>query len=452
MSGKEQLQLLERYYNKEGSQLLVVYGQKNIGMEQQLRDFCTGKPCHYYHARACSEREQLYLWGKELQESGAVLPEYPDFTQIFQAICEADSAKKVIVIEDFHNIIKQSDDFMPWLVRFMKDEKKPQDVLIIFTSTAIGWIENSMVARIGSAAYLISGFVKMKEQGFAECKQYFSRNTKEQQIEIYAVLGGYIQLWKQFENGLSIKENICRHVLPKESYLHEEALRIVAGELREPGVYHTILCALAAGRQKLNDLHLHTGFSRAKISVYLKNLMELELVEKVFSYDTAGREHSQKGIYRISNPFVAFYFRFIYPNMSALAYMEPEAFYEAYIQNAFAGFVETAFKKICTEALVEMNERQALPVPGIKIGEWIGKIGDIDIITQTEDGKITIALCNWEKEKIMFEDYEWFLFCADKAKISADYICLFSARGFDEKIILEAEERGIIKLYTAEIL
>ena len=89
---------------------------------------------------------------------------------------------------------------------------------------------------------------------------------------------------------------------------------------------------------------------------------------------------------------------------------------------------------------------------GGKVWEWIGKIGDIDIITQTEDGKITIALCNWEKEKIMFEDYEWFLFCADKAKISADYICLFSARGFDEKIILEAEERGIIKLYTAETL
>ena len=28
-------------------------------------------------------------------------------------------------------------------------------------------------------------------------------------------------------------------------------------------------------------MYAHTGFSRAKISVYLKNLMELELVEKV---------------------------------------------------------------------------------------------------------------------------------------------------------------------------
>ena len=44
-------------------------------------------------------------------------------------------------------------------------------------------------------------------------------------------------------------------------------------------------------------MYAHTGFSRAKISVYLKNLMELELVEKVLP-----------GTYEICNAFVRFYF------------------------------------------------------------------------------------------------------------------------------------------------
>ena len=61
---------------------------------------------------------------------------------------------------------------------------------------------------------------------------------------------------------------------------------------------------MARDCNKLNDIYRHTGFSRAKISVYLKNLMELDLAEKVYSYDTEGRSDTQKGIYRtLSKPF-----------------------------------------------------------------------------------------------------------------------------------------------------
>ena len=57
--------------------------------------------------------------------------------------------------------------------------------------------------------------------------------------------------------------------------------KMAVGGIAETAVYDTILATLADGRHgKLNDMYAHTGFSRAKISVYLKNLMELELVEK----------------------------------------------------------------------------------------------------------------------------------------------------------------------------
>lgn len=80
-------------------------------------------------------------------------------------------------------------------------------------------------------------------------------------------------------------------------------IKWLSEELRETAVYDTILATLADGRHgKLNDMYAHTGFSRAKISVYLKNLMELELVEKVLP-----------GTYEICNAFVRFYFCFLFP-------------------------------------------------------------------------------------------------------------------------------------------
>lgn len=76
-------------------------------------------------------------------------------------------------------------------------------------------------------------------------------------------------------------------------------IKWLSEESRETAVYDTILATLADGRHgKLNDMYAHTGFSRAKISVYLKNLMELELVENV-----AARLHM-----RSVNAFVRFLF------------------------------------------------------------------------------------------------------------------------------------------------
>lgn len=63
-------------------------------------------------------------------------------------------------------------------------------------------------------------------------------------------------------------------------------------------------------------MYAHTGFSRAKISVYLKNLMELELVEKVLP-----------GTYEICNAFVRFYFCFLFPHQTSER-TEGSTFYE----------------------------------------------------------------------------------------------------------------------------
>lgn len=448
MAGKErtELQYLNHYYEKEGSQLVVLYGQKNMGMTGMIQDFCHDKPQSYYRARPCSEREQLYLWGCELKEEGAFLSPYPAYSDLLYSIIEKRSRKKVIVIEEFQNIIKQSRDFMPELIQFIHNQWNNQPVMVILASTSIGWIENSMVQKIGEAAYEISGFIKMKEQSFFDAARRFPDSTKEQQIELYAILGGFPELWTHFEEGITVKENICRHILRRDSFLHEEALRLVAGELRETGVYHAILAALAAGRQKLNDLHLHTGFSRAKISVYLKNLMELEIVEKVFSYDTAGRENTQKGIYRIQNHFVNFYFRYLYPHMSRLAVMPAEEFYETYIAPDFRSFTAPFFSQVCREYIERMNHKERLPITYVRAGEWVGKVGNIDIAAQDEEGHTLICLCNWEKPVMLYEDYEWLLFCAEKAKLPADHIYLFSASRFDEKLILESKVKSNLKL------
>ncbi len=440
-----ELGYLNNYYDRDGSQILIVYGQKHIGKTALVREFMKDRPGYYYLAKACSEREQAYQWGRQLAHDGYIVEKFPTFQEIFEKISRRATGKKVVVIDEFQNIVRASDAFMKDLVAFVHSQWNRDNVMVILISSSIGWIENSMITRIGEAAYELSGLLKIKEMPFADIVERFPNFRIEECVEAYAILGGIPGLWNQFDDRLTIQQNICRNILDSNSFLYEEGERILTDQLREPGVYNTIMASIAAGAHKLNDLYLHTEFSRAKISVYLKNLIELELVEKVFSYDTAGKENVQKGIYRISHPFVDFYYTYIYPHLSDLQMLSVGEFYNHYIMRDFRRYVSGYFKLVCRQHLARLGERHRLPIDCGTIGEWIGKAGSLDIIAQDQEGRTLIGLCNWEKP-MTYEDYENLLLYAKKAKISADYIYMYTAFRFDEKLNLEAKVKSNLKL------
>lgn len=441
-----ELKYLNNCYDREGNQILVVYGQKYIGKTTLIKEFIQDKPNHYYLTPACSEREQAYQWGRLLRYEGAVLQEFPSFQDIFKSIVRRNVGKKVIVVDEFQNVVRAGDNFMKELVAFVHDQWNSTEVMVILCSSSIGWIENSMITKIGEAAHELSGFLKIREMPFEDIVQRFPNFRIEECVEAYAVLGGIPGLWNRFDDRLTIQQNICRNILNVNSFLFEEGERIVTEELREPAVYNTILASMAAGNHKLNDLYLHTEFSRAKISVYIKNLMELELVEKVFSYDTDGRENVQKGIYRISYPFVHFYFTYLYPHMSELQMLSVGEFYSRYIMPHFRSYVSEYYKQICRQHLAKWNERDKLPIRVGNIGEWVGKTGTLDIIAQDEQGLTLVGLCNWEKPMVTYDDYENLILFARKAKIKVDYIYMYTAGRFDEKLNLEAKVKKNLKL------
>ena len=440
-----ELKYLNNYYDREGSQILVVYGQKHIGKTALVKAFMEDKPGYYYLARPCSEREQSYQWSRQLLRDGYEVDQIPSFHDIFAKITRRSSGKKVLVIDEFQHIVRTSERFMKELVAFVHSQWNRDEVMVVLCSSSIGWIENSMITRIGDAAYELSGFLKIREMTFEDIVQKFPNFRIEECVEAYAILGGFPALWNQFDDRLTIQQNICRHILDPNCFLFEEGERMLTDQLREPGVYNTIMASIAAGSHKLNNLYLHTEFSRAKISVYLKNLIELELVEKVFSYETEGRENVQKGIYRISHPFVDFYYTYMYPYLSDLQMLSVGEFYNRYIMPDFRRYVTGYFKKVCRQHLIKLNSRHKLPIDFDIVGEWIGKAGELDIIAQDEEGQTLIGLCNWERP-MTYEDYENLLGYAKKAKINADYVYMYTAFRFDERLNLEAKIRPNLKL------
>jgi hypothetical protein len=166
-----ELKQLSTYYDRDKSQIIVLYGQKYIGKTALIKEFMMDKPGFYYCAFPASEREQKYRFGIWLASLGVRTLKYPEFSEVFQSLGKEHSQKKVIVIDEFQHIIKTCPTFMDELISFIHNSWNDQEYLVILLSSSVGFIENSMVSRIKEAAFELSGFIKMKELSFENLKE-----------------------------------------------------------------------------------------------------------------------------------------------------------------------------------------------------------------------------------------------------------------------------------------
>ena len=428
---QKDLDFLNRYYESGTSNVLVVYGHRNIDDSELINKFLENRKNVYYLARSASEKEQRFLWGKELRNRRIELEEYPSYFKIFDACLSlAGRNPFIFVIRNFEHIVKMSDDFMRELSDFMAQKGKDRQIMFLLESHDINWVENSMVGSLGKLAVSIDDFRKIKHLSFGEMRDNFPNMGYEDAVMTYSVLGGRTILWKYFNDELSFKENICRNLLNDNSFLYGEAIRLTEQNLRETAVYHTLLTEMARGVNKLNDLYHVTGFSRAKISVYLKTLIHHDFVYKAYSFGNAGRENVMKGVYKICDPMVNFFFRFVYPNQSSLMQMPKDKFYDIFISAGMQDYVHEAFKAICREYIFNLEERGQFPFEISEEGEWIGKEGNIDIIAQSDTGETALVMCFWGRQAT-HADYVKLHSDARKARLEGDVIYIFSTGGFD---------------------
>lgn len=416
---RAELQFLESHYRAKDSRILVLYGRKGVGKTALLREFTRGRDFAYYAARPCSEQEQRYQWSRELASQGQYMEIFPSYRTLFETCLKpfpSLGGRPVLVLDEFHFFVKADPDFMPQLIRFVQEHS----VLVVLCCSAAGWVENSMISRIGRSAASIKALLKVRELKFEEIRELFPGYYDEDAVFIYAALGGNPGLWNSFSQELSARENMIRFFLTPGSRLCEEMAVYMAEELREPAVYNTILATMASGVSKLNDLFVHTGFSRAKISVYLKNLMELDLVEKVYSFQSGGYENTRKGIYRICNSYVNFYYRFLFPHQSDLQTCDSSQFYSLYVEPDYRELMEDAYRKICRESLAKECSQ---------VGEWIGKDGTIDIVARKNSGEILTALCRYTFPISGYE-YEQLKVNLRQARINPSEIRIYTENGF----------------------
>ena len=435
------LRELEELYAQSGNQLYVLYGREDSEKELLLKAFIQKKKHFYYHARQASADGQKEMMAREIARQFEASLNKFTYEEYFNRVKSGDPSKLVVVIDEFQLIAKKDEDFITAILKLKAKRLYPGPVMILLCSSSVSWVEREMSSCLGEPAFKkIDRRIKINHLNFLEVVRALPDYPVSECIKVYGVAGGvsgYINRWNPKSD---IKSNICRLVLSKNGYMYNEAEKIIGTQLRELSVYDTILACIASGEDKLNDLYLKTGFSRAKISVYMKNLSASDIIQKMVSFETGGWDNAKKGVYRIRDNYVNFWFRFIYPNLSDLYMMGTEEFYDTHIAPGLEEYLSRYFTPVCMEYLGLLNLTGKLPMKITKMGTWIGKEGDIDIIAQNEIRENIVGLCNWEKPEVTIAMCEELFSRMKKAKIDAKYYFLFSAKSFERALVELAEQ------------
>lgn len=472
---EKELKFLNDKYEEASGQLIVLYGRRRVGKTETLREFCKGKPHIFYSCTQSTDKVQLQKFSKLLLKEDIparnYITEFADWEKAFGAVLDLPygDKKKLIVIDEFPYMCKGNRSIPSILQNLWDASLRDANVMIILCGSAMSFIEKELLAEKNPLYGRATGIYKMKAMGFYDAAKFFPGYSAYDKVIAYSVLGGIPHYLKQWSPQLSAAENIKRNILTRGSILYSEVEFLLHQELRETPIYNSIIEAVALGNTTLNRISQKSLVENtSKTSIYLKNLIELGIVEREFSVDARIKEQGNRnrGTYRLTDNFFRFWYAFGFGNLSQLEDGDVDGVYEYAVEPALHEFAAFVFEDICREFVREMQKKNALPFRYAKMGRWIGNTTvrdtsaenglrvtntEIDLLAIDKDAKqYLVGECKFKKEPFTYGEYLNTLAKLTPLKTSAEfYYALFSENGFDDKITADARTGGV-QLYGLE--
>ena len=381
--GREaELKFLQDKFDNENGQLVVLYGRRRVGKTETLREFCKGKPHVFYSCTQSTDKVQLSKFSKHILKEDIpakqYISEFADWESAFRSVLDFPfgDQKKLLIIDEFPYMCKGNKSIPSVLQNLWDAELKDKNVMIVLCGSAMSFIEKELLAEKNPLYGRATGIYKMTEMGFYDAIKFFPNYSDKDKVLAYSILGGIPHYLLQFSPKLSLAENIKRNILTKGSVLYSEVDFLLHQELRETPIYNSIIEAVALGNTKLNEISQKSLVEdTSKTSVYLKNLIELGIVEREFSVDSKSKEkaNSNRGTYRLTDNFFRFWYAFGFTNFSQLEDGDVDGVYDYVIAPALYEFASFTFEDVCKEFVREMQKKNELPFRYSKMGRWTGK-------------------------------------------------------------------------------
>lgn len=452
-----EMESLQREYDRKGSSLVILYGRRRVGKTTLISEFIKDKKALFFLASEESEMQNRLAFKEKAAEftDNDLLrqADVKNWDVIFHTIMNTHfESKPVIVIDEFQYIGKSNPAFPSVFQRIWEENLKQKDVMVVLCGSLISMME-SQTLSYGSPLYgRRTAQIRLTQVPFRYYKDFFSKKKLRELVELYAITGGVPKYIELFTESTDIYTAIKNNVLNRSGYLYDEPNFLLKQEVSEVGSYFSVIKTIAAGNSKLSAIASVLEVKATSLTRYLKTLMDLDIVEREVPITEENPETCKKGLYKIKDNYIRFWFAFIYPNRSLIESGNGQIVMDKIKKSLTRSHIAYVYEDVCREKMWDLNMKGCWPFHFSKIGRWWDAHEEIDIAAIDPEGQnLILGECKFWQEPVGVSVLQNLEEKAASVGWKRDYrhnwYVLFSISGFTEELKKAAKERNDVLLY-----
>lgn len=404
---------LEKEYTRDGG-FVVIYGRRRIGKTTLIKQFIKSKTAFYFLATKEVESQSMKRFagviarttGNSVMQKAA----FSDWLDLFQAVADyKPNEKKVLVIDEFPYLVKVNDSFPSILQNAWDEILKDSNVMLILCGSLISMMKKHALSYESPLYGRRTAQMRIAPLPFTTVYEN-QKLSFEEAAEQYSITGGVPKYMEFFSDGQPLYEQIKENVFSKNGFLYEEPNFLLTDEVQVPTNYFSIIKVIADGNHKLGTIAGILGLETSALTPYLKTLSELGFTEKQVPVTEKNAEKTRKGLYFISDNFLRFWFRYVYPYKGELELDNTQISLDELDKDFKEKFVAFAYEDICKEIFARLCSDKAIDFTPSKIGSyWLNdKSGNtqIDVMAvDTVNKRLFAGECKYHNQPIDADVY-----------------------------------------------
>ncbi len=390
--------------------LALLYGRRRVGKTYLLDHAWPDRRVFYFLAGnttlEANRQELLRELTPFVADPRDVDPEErPTWRSVFRLLADlAAEAPLIVVLDEFQNLLHEGGAVASDLMAVWDREVKNRPLMLVACGSEVG-----TMASLESASGPLFGrwnwTARLKPFDYFNAARMLPGRDLRERTMAYGMLGGTPRYLATVQPGDDLATRITQAVLSPRGEVHVQLDRLMDQEqgIRDAAEYRAVLTAIAGGHTTLQAIASATGRSDRVHTVRRTAgiLEDLGWVRHESNYAAHRRAVAR---YRIGDPALRFWYRFVYPNRSRLERGDAEAVWRSEVQPNLGTFMGAAFEEVAVQALRRRHSHpEGWPVKQTARWEGRAKNGrsvEIDLVAELEGGRILTGEFKWSSRPV----------------------------------------------------
>ena len=446
-----ELKILRKKFTVPGFMMTVLYGRRRIGKTMLINKFMQEQDCKCISFTSVERGETELLSLMTEAVLSTLAPEllgnisFNNFETLFEYIGKSAEQERIIFfIDEYPYLAKQCTYIQSVLQKIIDTKWKSTQLFFILCGSLVSFMKDEVLAESAPLHGRSNLELKLKPFNYLETAEFLEEYSLEDKAIAYGLTNGVAKYIEQFDPSLSLEENILEQFYSIGGYFSEEQIKtIVSSERQNPGLYNSIISAVATGHTKYNEIGGFVGTE--DINYPLKVLCNAEILEK---------RMSKKPYYVLNDSMTEFWFRYVNRATSLINAGNGAAYYYAHVKNNLHDFMGKIFEKMAKEFLMLHAGKDDFPIL-TEITDFQDTVKneskelipvEIDLLGKSGKNILLLGECKFKNSPFDKAEYEKLLEKIKYIPATHPLICIFSLGGFTDYVKENAKNCKLINI------